>query len=357
VITTAVKVWPLVASKIITAGQAVDAAMGPALGGYIVNPLLAADQGLTAPEVLYVDPVNPAVVGVTPTCSAIQPGGRFKIPAGFAGRAISVNAASAGHKFAGVVVQGASNFQPLGGFPPAGPTTVLGGLPSYLYQQYNDDEDLQAFVDAYNQLAQAYVAWFANASLPVYAGNPLITGALLDWVASGIYGMKRPVLPSGLSSTRGPFNTAAFNTIPFNALIRQGPTGIYATSDDIFKRILTWHLWRGDGFVFNVRWLKRRVQRFLTGTNGTAGQTDQTYQVSVTFGTDNEININLQTTRRFATKGATFNVSPFNAAPFNDLQTTSLALPVSPYVPIFKAAVQAGVLELPFMWQVIVNTN
>jgi hypothetical protein len=351
-----VKVWPLVASRIITGGKPVAAALGPALGGYIVNPQLAADQGLTAPEVLYVDVVNPAVIGVTATCVAIQPGGKFKIPTNFVG-AVSINAASSGHKFAGVVVQAAPTFQAAGSFPPAGPTTVLGGLPSYLYQQYNDDEDLQAFVDAYNQLAQAYVAWFANASLPVYAGNPLITGALLDWVASGIYGMKRPVLPSGLSSTRGPFNTAAFNTIPFNGLIRQGPTGIYATSDDIFKRILTWHLWRGDGFVFNVRWLKRRVQRFLTGANGTAGQTDQTYQVSVTFGANNQININLQTTRRFAVKGATFNVSPFNAAPFNDLQTTSLALPVSPYVPVFKAAMEAGALELPFQYQFLVNTN
>lgn len=352
-----VKVWPLVASRIATGGQAVDAALGPAIGGYIVNPQLAADQGLSTPEVLYVDAVNPAMVGVTATCSAIQPGGRFKIPANFAGRAISVNAASSGHKFAGVVVQGAPNYQPIGSFPPAGPTTVLGGLPSYLYQQYNDDDDLQAFVDAYNQLAQAYIAWFANASLPVYAGNPLITGALLDWVASGIYGMRRPVLPSGLSSTLGPFNTAAFNSVPFNALIRQGPTGIYATSDDIFKRILTWHLWRGDGFVFNVRWLKRRVQRFLTGTDGTAGQTDQTYQVSVTFGAGNQININLQTTRRFATKGATFNTGAFNTAAFNDVQSTSLALPVSPYVPIFKAAMEAGVLELPFQYQFLINTN
>jgi hypothetical protein len=351
-----VKVWPLVNSTVVKAGVPVAAALGPALGGYIVNPYNSNAQGIPIIEVLYVDPVNPAVLMATGTCVAVQPGGRFKIPDGFNGKEISVNAATAGHRFAGLVVQSPPNFKEIGNFPPLGPTTVLGGMPSYLYQQYNDDDDLQAFVDAYNQMAQAYINWFATISLPVYTGSQ-ITGKLLDWVAAGIYGMTRPVLPTGLSTILGPFNTAAFNTIPFNYFKLEGPSSFFQTSDDIFKRILTWHLWRGDGLTFDIRWLKRRVERFLTGTDGGPGATDQTYDVSVTFGTGNQININLQTTRRFAQSGAIFNTGAFNTAAFNEVRSTSLALPASPYIPIFKAAVEAGVLELPFQFDFIVNTN
>lgn len=357
-VTAPTKVWPLVNSVVTTGGRPVTVAYGPCLGGYVVNPATAASQGLPAAEALYVDCVNPAVLGQTGTCVMVQPGGRFRIPDNYAGLGVSINAASAGHRVAGVVVQPPPGYVPpaAGSFPPSGPTTVTGGLPSYLYQQYNDDEDLQAFVDAYNQMAQSYIGWFANISLPVYTG-PLITGKLLDWVAAGIYGIQRPVLPAGLSKMLGPFNTAAFNTIPFNDFKLLGPASFYVTSDDVFKRVLTWHLWRGDGRTFDVRWLKRRVQRFLTGTDGGPGQTDQTYQVSVTFGAGNQIDINLQTTRRFAQSGATFNTGAFNTSAFNELNTTSIALPTSPYIPIFKAAVEAGALELPFQYQFIVNTN
>ena len=41
---------------------------------------------------------------------------------------------------------------------------------SYLYQQYADDEDLQAFVAWFNAEGQEYVGWFASISLPVYTG-------------------------------------------------------------------------------------------------------------------------------------------------------------------------------------------
>lgn len=32
-------------------------------------------------------------------------------------------------------------------------------IKSYLYTQYNDDDDLQAFVSAYNSMAQEIYAW------------------------------------------------------------------------------------------------------------------------------------------------------------------------------------------------------
>lgn len=354
-IASAVKPWPLLTYKVAQGGKAVTVVGQSALGGYIINPASMEGQALPVSESLFVDIVGPAALQATATTVELVPGQRFDIPKNFVGN-ITVNAQSSGHRFSGIVLQPPPNFQNIGDFPPPGPTTVTKTLPSYLYQQYNDDEDLQAFVDAYNQMAQQYVTFFATIGLPIYSGDQ-IQGSLLDWVAAGIYGMTRPVLPFGVGQTLGPFNTAMFNTIAFNTFELHGPPNYYLTSDDIFKRILTWHLYRGDGFTFNIRWLKRRVERFLTGTNGDGGSTDQTYDVSVTFGTDNEVNINLQTTRRLAKGGSIYNSGAFNSFAFNQFDTEAINLPSSPLIPIFKAAVQAGVLELPFQYTFIVNTN
>lgn len=239
-------------------------------------------------------------------------------------------------------------------FPPDGPVTLTGTIPSYLYKEYADDENLRAFVAAFNQMAQEYVSWFANTNLAFYVGDQ-ITGDLLDWVGAGLYGMLRPTLPFGRGSLQGPYNTYRFNSLGFNQLRIRGPLNYYATSDDAYKRILTWHLQKGDGKEFNVRWLKRRVMRFLTGENGGPGVTDQTYQVSVTFGVDGQVNINLQSIFRVARGGALFNASRFNAFRYNDLITESYSIPISPMVPVFKAAVDAGVLELPFQNSWVVN--
>jgi hypothetical protein len=136
---------------------------------------------------------------------------------------------------------------------------------------------------------------------------------------------------------------------------------LFTTTDDIFRRIITWHFWKGDGKVFDVRWLKRRVMRFLTGVDGTAGDTDMTYPVSITFGADCEVNINLSSTRRVVLGGAIFNAFQMNAfspmIPFNGLQTEEIIFPVSPLAPLFKSAVDTGVLELPFQYRFIVNVK
>lgn len=239
-------------------------------------------------------------------------------------------------------------------FPPAGPTTLTKTINAYLYQQYNDDDDLAAFVDAYNEFSQQYVDWFVNIGLPVYTGAQ-ITGPLLDWIAAGLYGMTRPVLPSGVGRLRGPYNTFDYNDDVYNGLRSEQPSNVFVTTDDVFKRILTWHLWKGDGKIFNIRWLKRRVMRFLTGDNGTAGQTDETYPVSVTFGVGNQVNINLLSVRRIATGGAIYGAGRYNTFFYNELDTRTVITPVSPLVPIFKAAMDAGALEVPFQFVFVVN--
>jgi hypothetical protein len=196
-------------------------------------------------------------------------------------------------------------------------------IPAYLYQEYNDDPDLQALIDAWNAMAQEYVDWFNQVGLPIYTGqNSLVFGPLLDWVAAGLYGFNRPVLPFGLTSTDGLFNSLLFNEIPFNQS-NVSSADSFVTNDDTFRRVITWHFFKGDGKQFTIRWLKRRIARFLFGANGINFNVDQTYDVSVTFGIGDQVIIEIPTSLDYAA--------------------------------IFKAAADSGVLELPFQHTWVVN--
>lgn len=199
-------------------------------------------------------------------------------------------------------------------FPPAVNTAIQNTIPSYLYVQYNDDDNLQWFVAMYNAYTQAYLDYFNNLLLPIYT-NGTISGTLLDWVAEGLYGITRPGLPTAGSAGTGPFNTYVLNSLPFNGSTPAVTQTYYATSDDTFKRIITWLFYKGDGRVFNINWLKRRIKRFLTGVNGSDPGIQDTYDISVTF---------------TAPLAATITVA-------NTAQST-----------ILQAAIDAGVLELPF---------
>lgn len=193
-------------------------------------------------------------------------------------------------------------------------------IPSYVYQQYADDSDLQAFATSFNALAQEYCDWFNQINLPDYTG-PLISDALLDWVAMGLYGISRPSLNSGTSVT-----------------------------DDVFKRVISWHFYKDDGKVFDVRWLKRRIMRFLTGLNGTGQGINQTYQISVRFAGSGVININVYTGTGYHRGGAGFNCSAYDALRFDDMGLIIRNYVDTTLAPILQQAINAGVLELPFQY-------
>lgn len=243
-------------------------------------------------------------------------------------------------------------------FPAVGaiPSWLAKTIPAYLYFEYRDDDNCQAFFDAYNQITQQFVDWFTSIGLPIYTG-PGINGALLDWVANGLYGFTRPTLTSGTQSVRGPYNTWDFNSIVFNGrkVIGSGP--VYATSDDIFKRCITWNFYKGDGRNFTIRWLKRRVMRFLTGVNGTAPPVPATYQVSVTFGVGNRVIIDIISGLRRATGGALFNRFAFNTKPYDRLESEFITFGSLLNAAILAQAVASGVLQLPFQFQFIVQVQ
>jgi hypothetical protein len=139
---------------------------------------------------------------------------------------------------------------------------------SYLYLQYSDDQDLQAFVASQNSLTQGYLNWFNQTPLGLYT-SPNINGPLLDWIGNGVYGIPRPVLSNQTSTL-----TAGYDSVPYNTLVPYDGANFSSSgssalaSDDIYKRAMTWNLYRGDGQMFTMGWLKNRVNRFLNGANG-----------------------------------------------------------------------------------------
>lgn len=197
-------------------------------------------------------------------------------------------------------------------------------IPSYLYVQYNDDDNLNAFVQSYNGMTQQYVQWFSSVNIANYT---TLSGLLLDWIGQGLYGYTRPVFASVGTALTGPVGTFIVGTLVLAGGLPGTPSSYSTATDDIYARCLTWHLYKGDGRYFTIPWLKNRVLRFLYGTNGIDIGKGNTSTVSVTIA------------------GTTVTINISNA----------VGVP-SALLNIFQYAVQGGILALPstFTWVVTV---
>ncbi|OYV52109.1 MAG: hypothetical protein B7X10_00255 [Burkholderiales bacterium 21-58-4] len=153
-------------------------------------------------------------------------------------------------------------------------------LPAYLYEQYSADDNISAFFTSYTELAQGYLEWFNQTPLAVYTSNG-ISGSLLDWTATGIYGISRPVLSSLQTMFVAGVNAYAVNTVAVNGNVFYQSGSATLADDDIYKRVLTWWLYRGDGKQLSSEWIRRRVARALFGANGADVSYDDFAQVSV----------------------------------------------------------------------------
>lgn len=196
-------------------------------------------------------------------------------------------------------------------FPVNAPQGLTGPVKSYLYWQYQDDPACQAFVDAYNSLAGDMVAWFNYIQLPIYTG---LSGALLDWVAGGLYGYTRPTLSQAQYRAIGAYGTYDYGRLGYGLQSITSTSQFENVNDDIFKRMITWHRYRGDGLQYSTPWLKRRVHRFLNGPNGVSPYIDNTYDVSVAYSN----------------------------------RTVTITIPNNATSQIFQYAMQNGVLAVPF---------
>jgi hypothetical protein len=219
-------------------------------------------------------------------------------------------------------------------------TMLTQTLPAYPYQEYADDENIAALFNAYNDGVNAYVSWFANIGLPYYPG---LTGSLLNWIAQGIYGqMRYSAAASPATSAIGPLNSAALNTIPLNTYIAPTQT-YYAVTDDIFQRILTWNFFKGDGKRWCPRFLKRRVMRFVLGTNGID---PEPWNAGFTVGAESTQAISVQFV------GSTCVIS------INQLAASALTQLTPNILQIFAALFLApGVLDKPVEWNYSVNIS
>lgn len=238
-------------------------------------------------------------------------------------------------------------------------------IPSYPYKQYDDDEDIVAWFTAYNNLVQDYVDWFNKVGLPIYTGeSSLVFGPLLDWVGSGLYGFSRPVLPHGKQPSKGAINSTPINFLAINSTQLHLSSDVYVTTDDTYRRCLTWLFYKGDGKQFTIRWLKRRIARFLIPTIAQGidqertvqnKNIDQTYRISITFGpTAKTVNINL-INEIVVIQSGPINVGVINGSSINSGKFSAKTFPKFRNAEIFKAAIDNGILELPFSYSWVVN--
>jgi len=303
---------PGFADQVNVAGVAVKVA-DPTIGhkgGVIVNPLDPFDQDIFAgpAQPLYVNLLGAPAANLTvPGTIELVPGQWFLVPPE---SNVWVTSGYSGHKFTSFFssqytvpfppeivpgqpsgpIQGGSDEAAIAAepgsipFPPPNVTGLTTVIPSYLYQQYTDDDDLQGFVESQNTKQQDFVDTFNALNLPIYTG-PIVQGLLLDWVARGLYGMSRPSLGQGFFNLYGPLNTWGCNflgppwfvfdntiqvTFGLNEVGLFGPFTVYLTDDDTFRRILTWHFFKGDYNYADIEFFKRRIWRFLYCSDGTS---------------------------------------------------------------------------------------
>jgi hypothetical protein len=372
-------------------------------GGVIINPQNPIDQGIHIVEPLYISLIGPANLIANQNTTVINPGDTFNVPPL---SNVWVNAATSGHSFTAIFLspyeiqypptivpgQPGSGVGALPGtseFPPSSVTGLTTVIPSYLYQEYSDDDDLQGFVAAQNELQQDYVDTFNALNLPIYPG-PIVEKALLDWVGQGVYGMARPAIGTGIPLQIGPLNTWAPNWRPWDVppvafpvapnMLDQLTVGdVVITNDDLYRRILTWHFYKGDGNYCDVRWLKRRIWRFCFGVNGWGynGYLDtypdasiaDTEQISISFGVDRNCTIRFVLGHREVGGGMMLNkwgpngfgpstlhpASDYKYIALNEIRTMYTPFPPLPMMAEFKEAVDIGALELPYQFQYTVH--
>ncbi|MGS5102125.1 hypothetical protein [Escherichia coli] len=224
---------------------------------------------------------------------------------------------------------------------------------SYLYTQYNDDDNIRAFVTAYNTMAKNIYDWMRSANLPIFVGG-YNAGDQLRWIARGIYGVKPPVLASGRQLVIGTFNTCTFNTVPFNTRRVINKSEQIVVSDDLFKRIMTWNFYKGDGFYFTIPWLKRRIMRFLTGVNGVDVVNDQHWSISVLF-SGGGASVSIIKGFRKLTDSSVYNAQTFNSRAYNQKTSVLIKSNEYEYASLFKQAFDSGLLHMPFYQPVSVT--
>jgi hypothetical protein len=224
-------------------------------------------------------------------------------------------------------------------------------IPSYLYDEYSDDADLQSMIQAFNDLSQGYLDWFNETPIAVYT-SPYVSGLLLDWVGNGLYGIPRPEIIQSGAPSLGPWDSYAWGQLAWNGYIQGVAGNAAAVNDDIYKRALTWALYAGNGKQMSIHWMKKRVARFLFGVNGS----------DIDVGLMNSVSISqLEGLLPGGINAAAINTFAVNEPPGDVAQTRPGGITISVantlFSQIFQALFAQGTLAAPFQanLQVVFN--
>ena len=213
-------------------------------------------------------------------------------------------------------------------------------VPAYLYEQYSDDESLQAFIGALNSVSQGYLDWFNDTHLALYTSD-YISGQLLDFTANNIFGIPRPTISTLSKTTKGAINSSAINTKAINRIVQIQSGTAQLSTDDIYKRVMTWVLYNGDGKQTSILWFKRRISRFLYGINGTDVSVDELNMVSIIptmYETVSGINVNPVNA---------FAINSFHTEPAKQIFLT-IIVPSTSIWQILKSLLEQGILSMPY---------
>lgn len=215
-------------------------------------------------------------------------------------------------------------------------------LQAYAYQEYADDEYVQAFVSAYNRISQGYLDWSNQNPLALYT-NSNISGEMLDFVGNNLYGISRPVISTFSRTISGELGSNVLGDHTMGTLvITESGTAIVA-NDDIYKRTLTWYLYRGDGMQMSVEWVRRRVARFIYGAYGADIDVGLITNVGIALPADSTT---LGSTNSFAVNTQAVNTS----VPITITQSHALVITV-PNIAMgntFQTLFNGNYLPLPF---------
>jgi hypothetical protein len=222
-----------------------------------------------------------------------------------------------------------------------GTSPLTNVAPTYVYGEFSDDPDIQAFFSGLNTEGQGYVDWFNSTPLSVYT-NENISGPLLDWVGAGVYGISRPSLSTLSTRSFGNYNSVAYDSLPYNTRRQVSSGTAQLASDDIYKRTLTWYTYLGDGRQMSIQWLRRRVARFIFGVNGTDVTADKFWQIGIT--------------EPAVAFPASYGQAPYNTQAYNSRKNREIpaahalqiVLPPGQISQQFQILLNAGYLALPF---------
>lgn len=212
---------------------------------------------------------------------------------------------------------------------------------AYLYQQYFDDSDLQGFIEASNATFQGYLNWFRETPLSVYT-NPSISGPLLDWVGTGIYDISRPVVSNGSTRYVAAYGSLPYAKNPYLKHVKISNETASIVDDDIYKRVLTWHSYLGDGRNTSIYWLRRRVARFIYGFSGTDVSADYFSKISII--------------RPPLSFSAAYTTGPYATQPYSTRKSRrtlaahalQITVPATSVSVAFQNLLEQGYLALPF---------